>query len=241
MTGCVFWAAEYCFLENPSVETMISNMQLVKPTVFISIPKKWMQIYDYVTGKVDIEVEDHQKIGSYIKAIAKFKNKKIVSEELYESIFNEIRDVQSSKKNSYIENKSIDHPREVLEFDRHITKNEINTLLISRLIGVEVFSSPGIPIPFLDEVREMDTESIEDLKQECNQNLSRAFFDKNGCATFWKVSEFIILHLRSNPTHNLYEIYDALCTSIKITTNYLTRETVLYMISLVMSGVDNES
>ena len=62
MTGCVFWAAEYCFLENPSVETMISNMQLVKPTVFISIPKKWMQIYDYVTGKVDIEVEDHQKI-----------------------------------------------------------------------------------------------------------------------------------------------------------------------------------
>jgi long-subunit acyl-CoA synthetase (AMP-forming)/ribosomal protein S18 acetylase RimI-like enzyme len=64
MTGCVFWAAEYCFLENPSVETMISNMQLIKPTVFISIPKKWMQIYDYVTSKVDIEVEDHQKIKS---------------------------------------------------------------------------------------------------------------------------------------------------------------------------------
>jgi long-subunit acyl-CoA synthetase (AMP-forming)/GNAT superfamily N-acetyltransferase len=62
MTGCVFWAAEYCFLENPSVETMISNMQLVKPTVFISIPKKWIQLYDYVTSKVDIEVEDHQKI-----------------------------------------------------------------------------------------------------------------------------------------------------------------------------------
>ena len=62
MTGCVFWAAEYCFLENPSVEAMISNMQLVKPTVFISIPKKWMQIYEYVTSKVDIEVEEHQKI-----------------------------------------------------------------------------------------------------------------------------------------------------------------------------------
>jgi long-subunit acyl-CoA synthetase (AMP-forming)/ribosomal protein S18 acetylase RimI-like enzyme len=62
MTGCVFWAAEYCFLENPSVEAMISNMQLVKPTVFISIPKKWMQIYEYVTSKVDIEVEEHQII-----------------------------------------------------------------------------------------------------------------------------------------------------------------------------------
>ncbi|OGU69337.1 MAG: hypothetical protein A2W30_01650, partial [Ignavibacteria bacterium RBG_16_36_9] len=62
MTGCVFWASEYCFLENPSVEAMISNMQLVKPTVFISIPKKWMQLYEYITSKVDIEVDEHQKI-----------------------------------------------------------------------------------------------------------------------------------------------------------------------------------
>ncbi|MEB2295324.1 MAG: GNAT family N-acetyltransferase [Ignavibacteria bacterium] len=62
MTGCVFWAAEYCFLENPSVEAMISNMKLVKPTVFISIPKKWMQLYEYITSKVDIELDEHQKI-----------------------------------------------------------------------------------------------------------------------------------------------------------------------------------
>lgn len=64
MTGCVFWAAEYCFLENPSVEAMISNMQLVKPSVFISIPKKWMQLYEYITSKVDIEVDEDQKIKS---------------------------------------------------------------------------------------------------------------------------------------------------------------------------------
>ena len=64
LTGCIFWAAEYCFLENPSVEAMISNMQLVKPTVFISIPKKWMQLYEYITSKVDIEVDNHQKIKS---------------------------------------------------------------------------------------------------------------------------------------------------------------------------------
>ncbi|MFI5237183.1 MAG: AMP-dependent synthetase/ligase, partial [Ignavibacteriales bacterium] len=62
MTGSVFWAAEYCFLENPSVEAMISNMQLVEPTVFISIPKKWMQLYEYITSKVDIEIDEHQKI-----------------------------------------------------------------------------------------------------------------------------------------------------------------------------------
>ena len=68
MTGSVFWAAEYCFLENPSVETMITNMQLVKPSVFISIPKKWMQLYDYITSKVDIEVEEHTIIKSELEA-----------------------------------------------------------------------------------------------------------------------------------------------------------------------------
>lgn len=66
MVGSVFWAAEYCFLENPSVEAMISNMQIVKPTVFISIPKKWMQLYEYITSKVDIEIDEHQKIKNEI-------------------------------------------------------------------------------------------------------------------------------------------------------------------------------
>jgi len=64
MMGSVFWASEYCFLENPSVEAMISNMQLVKPTVFISIPKKWMQLYEYITSKADVEVDEDQKIKS---------------------------------------------------------------------------------------------------------------------------------------------------------------------------------
>jgi len=62
MTGSIFWGAEYCFMENPAVETMIENMRLVKPTIFISIPKKWIQLYEYITARVDIEVDDDEKI-----------------------------------------------------------------------------------------------------------------------------------------------------------------------------------
>ena len=62
MTGAIFWGAEYCFMENPAVETMIENMRLVKPTIFISIPKKWTQLYEYITARVDIEVDDDKKI-----------------------------------------------------------------------------------------------------------------------------------------------------------------------------------
>lgn len=62
MTGAIFWGAEYCFMENPSVETMIDNMRFVKPSIFISIPKKWIQLYEYITARIDIEVDDDQKI-----------------------------------------------------------------------------------------------------------------------------------------------------------------------------------
>lgn len=67
MTGAIFWGAEYCFMENPAVETMISNMQSVKPSIFISIPKKWIQLYEYVTARVDIEVDEEEKILDEVK------------------------------------------------------------------------------------------------------------------------------------------------------------------------------
>ncbi len=62
MAGAIFWGAEYYFMENPAVETMIDNMQLVNPTIFISIPKKWIQLYEYITARVDIEADDDDKI-----------------------------------------------------------------------------------------------------------------------------------------------------------------------------------
>ena len=66
MTGAIFWGAEYCFMENPSLETMIENMQLVKPTIFISIPKKWIQLYEYIITRIDIEVDNDEIIKSAV-------------------------------------------------------------------------------------------------------------------------------------------------------------------------------
>lgn len=178
-------------------------------------------------------VEDSKKISTYIKKISRFKNTKIVSEELYESIFNEIRDMQTALKNSCIENKKISQPSDVLKFKRHITKQEINTLLISRLVGVELFNNSRVPLHFKYEVEKLDIEETKDLLQECNENLSRAFFDKNGCRYFWKISEAIIQHIREAPNDNIHKVYEAL-SSLKIKKNfYLTKNTILYMISLI--------
>ena len=69
MMGSIFWGATYAFMENPAVDTMIANMSQVKPTIFISIPKKWIQLYESIANNVDIEVEDEQKILQAVRNV----------------------------------------------------------------------------------------------------------------------------------------------------------------------------
>lgn len=66
MLGAIFWGAEYSFMENPSVETMIQNMRMIKPTIFISIPKKWIQLYESIESKVDLELDEVSKIQNAV-------------------------------------------------------------------------------------------------------------------------------------------------------------------------------
>jgi long-subunit acyl-CoA synthetase (AMP-forming)/predicted GNAT family acetyltransferase len=66
MMGSIFWGSIYAFMQNPSIETMIDNMQRVKPTVFISIPKKWMQLYEKIREKVDIEAAPKKQISDQV-------------------------------------------------------------------------------------------------------------------------------------------------------------------------------
>ena len=67
MTGSLFWAATYSFMENPSLETMLSNLEMVKPTIFISIPKKWIQLYEFIGNKVNIELDDEEIIKNTVE------------------------------------------------------------------------------------------------------------------------------------------------------------------------------
>jgi len=55
------------------------------------------------------------------------------------------------------------------------------------------------------------------------------------------VLEFIIPHLQENLNDDIYQVYEALLSSVKITTYYLTKETILFLISLIKNGVENEN
>ncbi|MFV2071459.1 MAG: GNAT family N-acetyltransferase [Thermoanaerobaculales bacterium] len=69
MTGCVFWGAVYCFAENPSIETLTAQMRELEATVLISIPMKWMQLYEQVRQRVDVETADDVEIDSALRRV----------------------------------------------------------------------------------------------------------------------------------------------------------------------------
>lgn len=185
-------------------------------------------------------VEDVNTAAEYIKRISKFKKHSAVPVDIYDNIFNEIRDRQTILKNSYIENKIINHPRDVLLFNRHITKLDISTLIINRLVGIDIFSAKGVPMPFINLLIGYVEEKRKDIIQDCNSNLSRCFFDKNGCQKFWSVSECIVNIVRYGE-RNVDNIFSELVKKIKIHGPYLNELTLKYLISLILSGMNDDN
>ncbi|MCU0233857.1 MAG: AMP-binding protein, partial [Thermoanaerobaculales bacterium] len=69
MTGCVFWGATYCFARDPSIETLTRQMREHAATVLISIPMKWMQLYEAVRQNVDIEAAPDDEVRAAVRRL----------------------------------------------------------------------------------------------------------------------------------------------------------------------------
>ncbi len=69
MTGCIFWGATYCFAEDPSIDTLARQMREDEATVLISVPMKWMQLYDQVRQSVDVVAADDDEVQTAVRAV----------------------------------------------------------------------------------------------------------------------------------------------------------------------------
>ncbi|WP_162897267.1 hypothetical protein [Aquimarina sp. BL5] len=183
-----------------------------------------------------IIVEDTELDNEYIKTVTKFKKKEIKTDAFYKSVFQDLRDIQSSKKNSYIENSIITKIKDVLKFNRHLLTKDVETLIISRIIGCEVFEYKSIPVNFYPLINGLDIEDVKDTVQECNSNLSRAFFNKNSNREFWKICEIIIDFMESNGTTKVNEIFKILFDTYIFRISYLNPITIKYLIAITIEG-----
>ncbi len=195
------------------------------------------EIEDFL--QLAIIVQDDKTESDYIKKITKFKDKDLKSVEFYNSIFIELRSIQSDKKNSYIENSTIKEIKDVLNFNRYLKSKDIELLIINRIIGNEIFSYKGIPIDFLPIIHGQDKEDVKDILQECNSNLSKAFFNKNSNKLFWKICEHIISYIKNEGTNDVEHIYNALPILLNLNISYLNKITLFYLIAIILEGIND--
>ncbi len=195
----------------------------------------YSQQIEEFTKKVFI-VEDNNTENEYIKSVTKFKKTNIKSDDFYNSVFTDLRNIQTTKKNSYIENETISEIRDVLNFNRHLTTTDVETLIISRIIGIEIFNYYSIPIYFFHLIKDYNTEDVKDIIQECNSNLSRAFFNKNSNQIFWNICEKIITFLNKNDSKDVNYIFDQAFSKYTFRILYLKDLTIKYLISIIIEG-----
>lgn len=67
MMGAIFWGATYNFAESPSFKSLLKNMRVTKPSIFISIPKRWLQFYELFTSDISVYNSNENEIALLIK------------------------------------------------------------------------------------------------------------------------------------------------------------------------------
>ncbi len=67
MMGAIFWGATYTFAESPSFKSLLKNMRITKPSIFISIPKRWLQLYELLSSDFSVNNLKENEIELLIK------------------------------------------------------------------------------------------------------------------------------------------------------------------------------
>jgi long-subunit acyl-CoA synthetase (AMP-forming) len=58
LCGTVFWGATYVFARSTAQATLLEDFRRVRPTVFISVPKKWMELHESAVWEAGSNGED---------------------------------------------------------------------------------------------------------------------------------------------------------------------------------------
>lgn len=188
---------------------------------------------------VEFVIAEEKKM-EYVKKITSFKTAIDLKEEFYEAIFNEIRDTQTTLKTKNIDGYEIMSAAEVLKYDKVLWKKEIDALVINRMLGMDLFNSKAIPISFIDEITSYDYEERKDIIQECQSDIAKLLFDKNGRIVFWKFFGSLLAYddalKNETPHHIANRVKEDKITVPKI----MSDMSVIYLISALKEGMINE-
>ena len=185
-------------------------------------------------------VIDDKPPSEYVKAIIKDHPCLMPEDRILSAIFNEIRDVQSSKKNSNVEGVVIQTTDEALNYCRHLTNNEIRLMVLNRIINRNPVEK-SIPPSFVSIYSSWPPEKQKETLDECIQSLCRALFNKSAAAEFWTLFEAVYKQIINNPTKDVQEIYRDIDIDVKNGSPDFDAVSLKYFISVVKDGIQDEN
>ncbi|HDU7689997.1 TPA: hypothetical protein RF497_001397, partial [Listeria monocytogenes] len=183
--------------------------------------KTYINKHDITTQKINdfldkvLFVIDDKEPSEYVKSIIKQHIALIPSNDELTTIFNEIRKIQSDKKNtSPVEGISITSTDQSLNYLRHLTAGQIKTLVIGRIINRNPFDR-GCPLHFVDIYNSFPVETRQEALAECKMAFARALFNKNATEEFWVLFNETYNKIIEYPDKNTEDIFGLLSRHTK--------------------------
>ena len=68
LLGSIFWGATYAFAESPYFKSLLKDFQISKPSIFISVPKRWIQLMDHANS-ISLTDDNNDKNNNGISSI----------------------------------------------------------------------------------------------------------------------------------------------------------------------------
>ena len=69
LLGSLYWGATYVFAESPAFNSLLKDFKLSKPSVFISVPKRWVQLYETIEEEGNLDKMNKVKIKEKINEL----------------------------------------------------------------------------------------------------------------------------------------------------------------------------
>jgi len=172
-----------------------------------------------------------------LSGLIPIKSNSFADDSFLSRVFDEIRDKQSALKNINIEGKNVNTIQEALNFEKTISKTEIVTLLVNRIIGIELFSQCNIPILFLPYLKTSDSEEIKDIILDCNAALSRTWFNKINKKAVWQLLEKIIVMITKYKSEDIDFYINGLSERLKALVPTLSQIHLAFFIARILEGI----
>lgn len=182
-------------------------------------------------------VKDEKNVAEYIKDVTGLGINVLPSNDKLKKIFNEIKGIQSAKKDILTENLEVYNLMEFVQTGKYLKRDNIILLVSSRILNIKGNLDDINPISYSPIL--VNISNLEDQKahlEECRDGLYRLMFDVNNKHAYWMFFEEVWLKTNKYKHLSVHEIYDHLDQS-KIIAARINFNSVKYFIAIVKDGL----